>query len=174
MKTLFIICAILSLNATASTINLQPFDQRKLAILMSKMSSDEKSFESVEVTSPASGKKNTVTFPASGPFRIKCTNVYYLNSPFSTDGTCKVSIDMKGHGVSQKNDEIRFITSDSEVVTSFYKAIPYSKSDKDFRGWERDDGSRDFDGIKTSLFHFVINCTKSRCTFRFSAKNLVP
>jgi hypothetical protein len=169
----FLFLLTFSLPAVSATIKLGPFDQQKLAVLLLDLPTSIRDTEETPLTSPAPGRRIQTSFPQSGPLKIVCVSKFYTSSPFPSASTCKVHVDMSNPNVVKKNDEVRVKVNQDRNVSGLYTSIPYGKPEKDFRGWERDQGI-DFEGYKSPIFHFSITCTKAQCLFRFSAKNLVP
>lgn len=170
-STLMLFVLVLCAPVWGATINLEPVDQQKIAVLLGELPRNIRTRSIVKVEKPVAGMKIKNVFPA-GPLSFECTSLYFGKSHYFTETSCKVSIDMTSSEVVQQYGELRVIVQDPKIVQGLFKTIPYGKPEKSLWGWERDQGTN-FDGYRAPLFHFRVNCSEKQCRFYFSSYRLV-
>ncbi len=163
----FLIALLLTTSSFAGSISLKKYDQRKISLTLGELPLSVRVKTISNISRPVNGIKVTNVFDAGG-MKFTCENIYYLNSPYPTDGGCKIALDLKDPNVSAQNNEIKFTMTDPEKVKAFFQTIPYGSPEKDQHGWERDNGVN-FEGNRAPIFHYRINCSPSRCEFTFSS-----
>lgn len=156
-------------SAEAARLEINEFDQEKLALLMNRLPStvlDRK----VSTRDGVRSIRNI--FPKTeGAFRIECESSFHDGSPVPSNPACAVTFDIHHPELLKNYDEWRIEEKDSAVAPVLFEAISPRGESRFFRSGYHDEGT-DFSGRRTTIFHYLIQCTKTACLYRFSEKRI--
>jgi hypothetical protein len=153
-------------------IDLNWFDQEKLAQLVEHLPAHVRSRDEEVIMTPVRGVKVSSVFPdtANSSFQISCESFYYNDASYASSATCALSLDLDHRELIKKNDEIR-VKIDDELAYSLYGAIPYGRPEREFRSTHKETGTL-FTGKKGNIFDYYFKCSEVNCLLRFSGKHL--
>jgi hypothetical protein len=165
----------LSLPSRAFVIELETFDQQKLADLVRRLPFELKHTSSTDLSLPTRGVNEKSKFPRTKEkgFQTTCESQTFGDSPVPSSATCTLIIDEDSEFVSTKNDEFRVQLDDEDLASALFDHISYGRPEKDFRSFGKRVG-RSFNGKKTFIFDYRFSCSRTSCELFFSKLGLEP
>lgn len=161
--------AVLTGWAQASVLEINAFDQEKLAQLLNRL---PQGVLHRTVTDAPGVRTITNVFPrAPGPFQISCESPFYDGSPYPSTPVCEVAFDDNDRAIEKKYDEWRIQETDPEVIQALFAAIAPRGETRYYRSGYSDEGTN-FEGRRTNIFHYLVSCTSSSCVYHFSEKKI--
>jgi hypothetical protein len=171
MKLLFVTLLLVPQPVFATSLRLEAFDEIKLAEFLSRLPRSVRTYESMRISSPTSGRSVISAFPAgpSLPFQISCQSSYFSDSDYVSFASCKVDMNLEAPQFQKKNDEATLVIKDAVLVSAIREAIPEGNQKKEFRAYGKEVG-RTSEGYKAWIFSYYFSCSLSECTLKFSQK----
>ena len=170
MKKNILLALSLSLSqAFASNVQMEQFDQEKLADLLGRLPLTVRDRVITDITEPTTGVLVTSDFPKNleAGFKAHCESKYFNNSPYPSSSVCTMEIDEHHHLMDTKYDENRLVVEDEEIAKALFDNISYGLPEKDFRSFGKDHGTS-FEGKYTYIFHYRMKCSEKSCVMNFS------
>lgn len=164
-----ILAIFIPVLGNAVEIQLDAYDQDKLAVFLEKLPTSVKHRKSRKDTE---ADKTIVRneFPMGEyPFKITCESQYYKEAPLPSSNECKLELREAHPDLEKANDEFFFHLREQELATSLFSTIPFGKPEKEFRSVIMEKGIS-FEGEKTFIFTYYFKCTEADCLMRFRAK----
>lgn len=174
-RALFLTLTLLSSSAFSARIQLNNFDQLKLARFVESLPANIKDSKTLKAKLPENGKVIVTRFPqksvSSSGFFINCESSFYNQSPYATASTCELEVDLAHPEVKKSNDELRLNILQKDLVQGLYDSISYGKPRKEIRSYGKEWGTN-FAGDWTYVFHYYLSCSTVDCQMTFSQKAL--
>lgn len=173
MKYLITLSFLLNQMAFASQVELEEFDQLKLAELLVKISPSLKVVKTTPLITPQAGTLVETRFPKASdvPFSIKCQSSYFNHSPFASFAKCSLTVDVNHQETQKSYDELKITLKDKDTASSFFENIPHGKPRRDFRSHGKEWGTTS-EGKGGFIFHYFFSCSTLECSLKLSNKVL--
>lgn len=172
MKILFLLLCLPAF-AIGETLQLDRYDQLKLAELLAQIPAEAKEEKSEKDDSSSGVLKRFMTFPkVDNGLRIFCEAHYYNDSPYVSSAACILEINPNGVSVEHSYDEYKIKIQDKRSASGLFRAIPHGLPRRELRSWERDAGIN-FKGNKGEIFRYYFSCAESECEVLVSEKGLI-